>query len=384
MIPLCRPTITGNEEKYFLKFITNTTGHSKSDVLGNDIFYTKCSDWFENIFTNSKVYLVKSCTHALEMAGQISGIQPGDEIILPSYTYVSTASAFSLLGAKPVFVDIRPDTMNLDETLIENAITPRTKIIIPVQNAGVPCEMDAIKEIAKKHNLIIIEDAAYGILSKYKNKYLGTIGDIGCISFDSSKSINCSQGGIVIVNNPELIPKADIIYEIGTNRRAFFNGETEHYEWLGNGSKYKLAELNCAFLFAQLEKAEEVLLDLNKKQAFYISEIKRHRLEGIVELPYSSPVYCDNFAQIFYIKVKDKHERKKLIHHFKKNGIESAFFYVPLHLSKFGKKTGFFSGKDRFTQKESERILRLPFYYKINTSDIKKIVLNIKTFYDNK
>jgi dTDP-4-amino-4,6-dideoxygalactose transaminase len=314
------------------------------------------------------------------MAAMLAEIQPGDEVIMPSYTFVSTADAFVLRGAKAVFVDIRPDTMNIDENLIEKAITKRTKAIVPVHYAGVACEMDTIMDIARRHNLMVIEDAAQGVLSTYKGKALGTIGDYGCYSFHETKNFSMGEGGALLIKNEDMIEAAEILREKGTNRSKFFRGQIDKYTWINYGSSYLPSELNSAYLYAELEVADEI--NNNRLTAWnrYKAELNDLKEQGKIELPYI-PEECVHNAHMFYIKTKDLGERTKLIDFLMKNGVRAVFHYIPLHSAPAGRKYGRFNGEDRYTTKESERLLRLPMYYGLCIEDQNKVIELIHDFY---
>lgn len=349
-------------------------------ICGDGRFTKKCSQWLENTTGTSKALLTTSCTHATELAAILTEIQPGDEVIMPSYTFVSTADAFVLRGAKAVFVDIRPDTMNIDETLIEPAVTERTKCIVPVHYAGVSCEMDTILNIAKKHNLIVIEDAAQGIMSKYKGQILGTIGDYGCYSFHETKNFSMGEGGALLIKENKNSERAEIIREKGTNRSKFFRGQIDKYTWVDAGSSYLPSELNAAYLWAQLEEAENIYNSRMHAWNLYFELLTPLGKSGEIELP-TIPNECTHNAHMFYIKVRDLEERTKLISYLKENGISAVFHYIPLHTSQAGKKYGRFYGNDRFTTKESERLLRLPMYFGLKDMEIHYVVEKIKDFY---
>ena len=350
--------------------------------ISGDGKYTKlCSEWIEQKTGTAKALLTTSCTHATEMAALLADIQPGDEVIMPSYTFVSTADAFVLRGATAVFVDIRPDTMNIDETLIEDAITPRTKAIVPVHYAGVSCEMDTIMDIAKRHNLRVIEDAAQGIMSTYKGRALGTIGDYGCYSFHETKNLSMGEGGALLIKNPGDIERAEIIREKGTNRSKFFRGEIDKYTWVAPGSSYLPSELNAAFLFAQMEKAEEITADRMKSWKSYYEFLKPLKDEGKIELPYV-PSESTHNAHMFYFKVKDLEKRTELIEHLRNNGIRAVFHYIPLHTAPAGSIYGRFNGEDKYTTKESERLVRLPMFYGLQEDQIDYIARKIGKFFE--
>jgi dTDP-4-amino-4,6-dideoxygalactose transaminase len=368
------PPFTGKEGQYVNEVIKNRK------LCGDGPFIKKCNAWFEEKFHTPKALLTSSCTHALEMAAILIDIKPGDEIILPSYTFSSTANAFILRGAKVVFVDIRSDTMNIDESLIEDAITKKTKAIVPVHYAGVSCEMDKIIEIAKKHNLYVVEDAAQGVMSKYKGNFLGTIGDIGCYSFHESKNYAMGEGGAILIQNKDFIERAEIIRDAGTSKSKFLRGEINQYTWVDLGSSYLPSELNAAYLYAQLEKAQVInqkRLDIWK---LYYDKLKPLQEKGMIDLPYI-PKECEHNAHMFYMKCRDKEEREKLIDYLKKNDIYAVFHYIPLHSSVAGLKYGRFNGVDNHTTKESERILRLPLYYNLEKSKVEYAIGKINQFY---
>ncbi len=349
-------------------------------ICGDGKFTKKCSKWIEETTGTAKALLTTSCTHATEMAAILLDIKPGDEVIMPSYTFVSTADAFVLRGAKVVFVDIRPDTMNIDETLIEAAITDKTRAIVPVHYAGVSCEMDTIMDIARRHNLYVIEDAAQGVSSTYKGKALGTIGDYGCFSFHETKNYSMGEGGALLIRDAENILKAEIIREKGTNRSQFFRGEIDKYTWMEAGSSYLPSELNAAYLWAQLENVDEIYQNRMDTWALYYEMLTPLAEEGKIELPVV-PEDCVHNAHMFYIKVKDLNERTELIGYLKQHEILAVFHYVPLHSAPAGKKYGIFHGEDKYTTRESERLLRLPMYYGIEKEKVEKVVQTIYEFY---
>ena len=349
--------------------------------ISGDGKYTKlCSNYMEKTYDVKRVLLTTSCSHALDMSAIIIDIKEGDEVIMPSYTFVSTAIAFVLRGAKVVFVDIKPETMNIDENLIEAAITDKTKAIVPVHYAGVGCEMDKIMEIAKKHNLYVIEDAAQGVISKYKGRYLGTIGDMGTYSFHETKNYTCGEGGALLINSDKFIEIAEIIREKGTNRSRFFRGEVDKYTWVEKGSSFLPSEINAAFLYAQLEEAETIDLKRLRVWDIYYKNFKELRDEGLIELPFI-PEYCEHNAHMFYLKMKDLEERTKFIEDMKNRGIYSVFHYVPLHSSPAGLKYGRFHGEDRYTTKESDRLVRLPIYYSIKDEEVEYIIKSVYKFF---
>ncbi|RSL34985.1 dTDP-4-amino-4,6-dideoxygalactose transaminase [Salibacterium salarium] len=374
MIPFNRAPVTGEEQYYMTQAIENRK------LSGDGPFTKKCQEWLESSFECPKTYLTPSCTHALEMAALLVDIKPGDEVIMPSYTFVSTANAFALRGAVVVFVDIRPDTMNIDENLIEDAVTSKTKAIIPVHYAGVACEMDTILSIAKKHELMVIEDAAQGVMSTYKGKALGTIGDYGCYSFHDTKNYTSGEGGALLVNDERNKEQAEIIREKGTNRSRFLRGQVDKYSWVNIGSSYLPGELNAAYLYAQLHHANVINEDRLASWNMYYEALEPLAEKGLIELPMVPEECCHN-AHMFYIKTKDIEERTALVEWLKQDNIVSVFHYVPLHSSEAGKRFGRFHGEDRFTTKESERLLRLPMFYELQKQDIEAVTNRVRSFY---
>lgn len=375
MIPFNRPPYAGSEHIYIMDSIKS------SKISGDGGFTKKCHRWLEERLGCKKVLLTTSCTHALEMAAILLDIKDGDEIIVPSYTFVSTANAFVLRGAKIVFVDIRPDTMNIDESKIEEAITSRTKAIVPVHYAGVACEMDAIMDIAKRYNLFVVEDAAQGIMSSYKRKALGTIGHLAAFSFHETKNYtSAGEGGLLLVNDERFMQRAEIIREKGTNRSQFFRGMVDKYSWVDIGSSYLMNDVSAAYLWGNLEKADEINLDRLSSWQKYHDGLKELENDGYLELP-KIPNGCMHNAHMFYIKVKNLDERTKLIDYLKENDINAAFHYVPLHSAPAGLKFGRFHGVDGFTTKESERLLRLPMYYDIKDNEIDIVIKAINEFF---
>jgi len=375
MIPYNKASLTGNEEKHVLAAMRSCK------LSGDGPFTIKCQKWFEEKLHCSKALLTTSCTHALEMAAILIDIEPGDEVIMPSYTFVSTANAFVLRGAKIVFVDIRSDTMNIDETLIEEAITDKTKAIVPVHIAGIGCEMDSIMEIADRHNLYVIEDAAQGMMSSYKGKALGTIGHIGTFSFHETKNYTSGgEGGLLIVNDDRFAERAEIIREKGTNRSKFFRGMIDKYSWVDVGSSYLPNEISAAFLWGQLEKADKINENRQASWYLYYNKLKPLEKNGFIKLPILPKVDIHN-AHMFYIKVKNIEERTALLAYFQKNDILAVFHYIPLHNAKAGLKFGRFHGEDRFTTKESERLIRLPMFYELTEDNINTIIRVVYTFF---
>ena len=374
MIKFNVPPFIGDE-------ITNIQKAIDSQKICGDGRFTKsCNIWMEEKFNANKVLLTTSCTHALEMAAILADIKPGDEVIMPSYTFVSTADAFVQRGATIVFVDIRPDTMNIDENLIEDAITDKTKAIVVVHYAGVSCEMDTITDIAKRHNLFVVEDAAQGVMSTYKGKALGTIGDFGCYSFHETKNYSMGEGGAILIKDDKYIEKAEITREKGTNRSQFFRGQIDKYTWVDYGSSYLPSELNAAYLYAQLKNADKINENRLNSWNLYYDLLKPLADEGFIELPHI-PEGCEHNAHMFYIKAKDLEERTKLIKFMKDNEISLAFHYIPLHSAPAGLKFGRFHGEDVYTTKESDRLVRLPMYYGLSTEEIQYVVKYIKKFY---
>ena len=368
------PPYVGTEDKYVKQAIEN------HKICGDGAFTKKCNKWLEETTGTKKALLTTSCTHATELAVLLADIQPGDEAIMPSYTFVSTANAFVLRGAVPVFVDIRPDTMNIDENLIEDAITEKTKAIVPVHYAGVSCEMDTINEIARRHHLYVIEDAAQGVMSSYKGRALGTLGDFGCYSFHETKNYSMGEGGALLVNDPEAIERAEIIREKGTNRSLFFRGQVDKYTWMDCGSSYLPSDINAAYLWAQLEKADEI----NDKRLYlwdlYYTLLKELKEEGYIELP-TVPEGCKHNAHMFYIKAKDLEERTRLMAYLKEKEISTVFHYIPLHSAPAGKKYGRFVGEDKYTTRESERLVRLPMHYQLTKDEVEMTAEQVRKFY---
>lgn len=369
-----RPPFVGKETEYIKEAV-----EKNGMICGDGPFTKKCSQWMKERFQTKNVLLTTSCTHALEMAAFLADIQPGDEVIMPSYTFVSTADAFVLRGATCVFVDIRPDTMNIDETKIEEVITEKTKAIVPVHYAGVSCAMDEIMAIAKKYNLKVVEDAAQGVNAFYKGKALGTIGDFGCYSFHETKNYSMGEGGAILFQDDRYLEPAEILREKGTNRSQYFRGQIDKYTWVGYGSSYLPSDMNAAYLWAQLEEADKI----NDKRLsiwnFYHEELKELEDKGVLERPYI-PEYATHNAHMYYIKVKDLRVRTKLLAYLKERGILSVFHYVPLHSATAGKKFGRFHGEDVYTTKESERLCRLPMYYSLSLEEAAEVVKALKEF----
>ena len=374
MIKFNIPPYVGKELDYIKEAVDS------HKICGDGLFTKKCQSVIEDYTDTTKCLLTTSGTDALEMAALLADIREGDEVIMPSYTFVSTANAFVLRKAKIVFVDIRPDTLNIDEKLIEDAVTDKTRAIVPVHYAGVGCEMDTIMNIAKKYNLKVIEDAAQGVMSFYKGKALGAIGDYGCFSFHETKNYSMGEGGAILINNESDVLKGEILREKGTNRSQFFRGQVDKYTWMDVGSSFLPSELNAAYLYAQLEQKE--MINQNRLRAWnmYNELLKPLQEKGRIELPYI-PKECTHNAHMFYIKTKDLEERTRLISYLKENDISAVFHYIPLHISPAGAKFGRFHGEDKYTTKESERLLRLPLYYGINDTDIEKVADAVIKFY---
>ena len=349
-------------------------------ICGDGLYTHKCNEWIERRTKTAKCLLTTSCTHATEMAALLAGVGPGDEIIMPSYTFVSTADAFVLRGAVPVFVDIRPDTMNMDENLIEAAITDKTKAIVPVHYAGVACEMNKIMELADKYGLMVIEDAAQGIMASYQGKALGTFGDYGCFSFHETKNYSMGEGGALLIRDEKNVEDAEIIREKGTNRSKFYRGQIDKYTWVNFGSSYLPSDMNAAYLYAQLEKADEINEARLSCWNRYYENLKPLEEAGKVKLPVV-PQGCVHNAHMFYIKAADLEERTALIQYLKENGSLSVFHYIPLHTAPAGRKFGRFHGEDRYTTRESERLARLPMYYGLTLDQVDYISDTIKKFY---
>lgn len=374
MIVFNVPPFTGKEMEYISQAVEN------QKICGDGEFTKKCNQWIEERTGTGKCLLTTSCTHALELAVLLAGIGPGDEVIMPAYTFVSTADAFVLRGATPVFVDIRPDTMNIDEKKIEAAITERTKVIAPVHYAGVGCEMDTIMDIAKRHDLMVIEDAAQGIMSTYKGQALGTIGDFGAFSFHETKNYSMGEGGALLIRDQKYVEEAEILREKGTNRSKFFRGQIDKYTWVNYGSSYLPSDMNAAYLYAQLEMADEINDHRLALWNQYYEELLPLKERGILELP-TIPEGCVHNAHMFYIKAKDLEERTELISYLKENGILAVFHYIPLHTAPAGRQFGRFHGEDVYTTKESERLCRLPMFYKLTSEEVSYITGKIREFY---
>ena len=377
MIPFNVPPCTGDELEYIRQAIASRK------ICGDGEFTKKCSHWMEQRFNAQKVLLTTSGTTALDMAALLCNFKPGDEVILPSFTFSSTATAFVLAGAKLVFVDIRPDTMNIDESKIEAAITERTRAIVPVHYAGVACEMDTIMDIARRHGLIVVEDAAQGIMSSYKGRPLGTIGDLGCYSFHETKNYSMGEGGALVINRPEYNERAEILREKGTNRSKFFRGQVDKYTWVDFGDSYLPSELIAAYLWAQLLRADEINNDRLNTWNKYLEAFLPLAEAGKLELP-TVPEGCVHNAHMFYVKAKDLAERTALINHLKMRDILAVFHYVPLHSAPAGLKFGRFAGEDAYTTSQSDRLLRLPLYFGLTAEDRQRVIDAVLEFYNER
>ncbi|MCG7366384.1 dTDP-4-amino-4,6-dideoxygalactose transaminase [Pantoea sp. ACRSH] len=375
MIPFNAPPVVGSELEYM------QSAMASGKLCGDGGFTRRCQQWIEQRFGSKKVLLTPSCTASLEMAALLIDLQPGDEVIMPSYTFVSTANAFVLRGATIVFVDIRPDTLNIDESKIEAAITEKTRAIVPVHYAGVACEMDAIMALAAKHQLWVIEDAAQGVMSRYKGRALGTIGHIGCFSFHETKNYTAGgEGGATLINDAALVERAEIIREKGTNRSQFFRGQVDKYTWRDIGSSYLMADLQAAYLWAQLEAAERINQQRLRLWQRYYDALQPLAAQGRIQLP-SLPAHCEHNAHMFYIKLRDSDDRQALISWMKEAEILTVFHYIPLHSSPAGERFGRFQGEDRFTTAESERLLRLPLFYNLTDNNQKTVISSLLSFF---
>lgn len=374
MIDFNIPPHTGTEEQYIQEAI------EKRKLCGDGMFTGRCSRWMEQTLAVRHALLTTSCTHALEMAAVLTGIGQGDEVIMPSYTFVSTANAFVQRGAHIVFTDIRPDTMNLDERLIEDAVTPRTRVILPVHYAGVSCDMDPILDIAGRHHLQVVEDAAQGIFSYYKGKSLGSIGDFGTLSFHETKNLTMGEGGALLFQQDESLEEAEVIREKGTNRSKFFRGQIDKYTWVDYGSSYLPSELNAAYLWGQFTMFQEIQQDRMETWEFYHQAFRELEQAGYITRP-SVPSYARHNAHMYYLKTSDLDTRTRFIAYLKEQGVMAVFHYIPLHSSPAGKKFGRFHGDDRYTTRESERLVRLPLYYGIGQDNREKVVQAVKNFF---
>lgn len=375
MILFNRAPYCGTEERYIAEAIRG------GKICGDGPFTKQCNAWLEERFSAQKVLLTTSGTTALDMAFLLCGLRPGDEVILPSFTFSSTATAAVLAGAKLVFVDVRPDTMNIDETKIEAAITDRTRVITVMHYAGVACEMDAVMDIARRHGLLVVEDAAQAVMSTYKGRALGTIGDLGCYSFHETKNYSMGEGGALVINRPQYNERAEILREKGTNRAKFFRGQVDKYTWVDFGDSYLPSELNAAYLWAQLEHADEINQNRLDTWNRYYETFQPLAQEGKLELPVI-PEGCAHNAHMFYIKLRDLEERTAFISHMKSKGVSCVFHYVPLHSAPAGLKFGRFHGEDVYTTKESERLVRLPLYYRLSAEDVSAVTAAARSFFE--
>ncbi len=373
MIDFNRPPYVGTEMTYIQEAISN------NKLCGDGAFTKKCSAWMKEKLGTNYALLTTSCTHALEMAAHLCDLQPGDEVIMPSYTFVSTADAFVLKGAKIVFVDVHPETMNIDETKIEAAITDRTRVIVPVHYAGVACEMDTIMDIAKRHHLLVVEDAAQGVNAFYKGRALGTIGDFGCFSFHETKNYTMGEGGALLFQDPKYLEKAEILREKGTDRSKFFRGQIDKYTWVDFGSSYLPSDMNAAYLYAQLESCDKIDHQRMAIWNLYNEGLKELADRGLIEQPFV-PKSCVHNAHMYYIKLKDLDTRSALISYLRERDICAVFHYIPLHSASAGRKFGRFHGEDEYTTKESERLMRLPMYYALTLEEAAQVVEAIKAF----
>ena len=366
MINFNQPPFVGKELEYIKAAVDN------GQLCGDGKFTKMCAQWMREKCNVRHVLLTTSCTHALEMAAYLCDLEPGDEVIMPSYTFVSTADAFVLRGARIVFVDVHPETMNIDETKIEAAITDRTKVIVPVHYAGVACAMDEIMDIARRHHLKVVEDAAQGVNAYYKGKALGTIGDFGCYSFHETKNYTMGEGGALVFNNDEYLERAEILREKGTDRSKFFRGQVDKYTWVNYGSSYLPSEMNAAYLYAELEEAEKIDEKRHAVYDLYHSMLRPLAEAGFIEQPYV-PEYADHNAHMYFIKMPDLEKRTALIRYLREKGVMSVFHYIPLHSSTAGMKFGRFVGEDVYTTKESERLMRLPMFYNLPMEDARYV-----------
>ena len=374
MIDFNRPPYTGRELEYIRQAV------EANKICGDGAFTKRCSAWMKENLGTKYALLTTSCTHALEMAAYLSDIQPGDEVIMPSYTFVSTADAFVLRGARIVFVDIRPDTMNIDETLIESAITEKTRAIVPVHYAGVACEMDTILALADKYHLKVVEDAAQGVHAYYKGRALGTLGDFGCFSFHETKNYSMGEGGALLFQKDEYLERAEILREKGTDRSKFFRGQVDTYTWVDYGSSYLPSDLNAAYLYAQLEACRDIDARRMAVWELYHRELRPLKEAGLLEQP-TVPEYASHNAHMYYIKVKDMDTRSRLIGFLRQREICSVFHYIPLHSAAAGRKFGRFHGEDVYTTRESQRLLRLPMYYSLTLEQAEYVVDCIREFF---
>lgn len=376
MIDFNVPPYVGTEMQY-----VREAAERNHKICGDGPFSLKCHKWMEERFDAEKVLLTTSGTSALEMAAVLCDLEPGDEVILPSFTFSSTATAFQAVGATLVFVDIRPDTMNMDEERVESAITERTRVIVPVHYAGVSCEMDRIMDIARRHGLLVVEDAAQGVMSSYHGRALGTIGTFGCYSFHETKNYSMGEGGAIVINDPAYIERAEIIREKGTNRQRFFRGQVDKYTWVDRGSSYLQSDLNAAYLWGQLQAADQINDDRLATWHAYRDAFAPLAEGGLVELPVV-PEGCVHNAHMFYLKCRDLGQRQELIAHLKKRGVMAVFHYIPLHSSPAGLRFGRFDGEDLHTTSESERLVRLPLYFGMSATDRDVVIRAVLDFFE--
>jgi dTDP-4-amino-4,6-dideoxygalactose transaminase len=374
-IPFNKPFIAGKELFYIAQAVIENR-----HTAGDGSFTKKCQTWLEERLGCRKALLTHSCTAALEMAAILAGIQPGDEIIMPSFTFVSTANAFVLRGGIPVFIDIRPDTLNINEALIEETITHKTRAIVPVHYAGVPCQMDAIMEIAQRKELLVIEDTAQALLSQYQGRYMGAIGQMACLSFHETKNIISGEGGALLTNDPLLIERAEIIREKGTNRSQFFRGQVDKYTWIDIGSSYLPSDILAAFLYAQMENADQIIAKRNLIYGLYMDGLRPLADKGYIKLPFI-PNDCHCNGHVFYILTRSLEERTELTEFLKERGIMAVFHYVPLHSSPAGKLYGRACGTLDVTRRVSDCLLRLPMYYEMTAVDTERVIVAVGEFY---
>ena len=374
MIPFFKTTLTGNEQPHLDLLLSGEDRFAKKEFIG------KCEQWFTDTHELQNFFLTKSCTHSLELAALVLNIQPGDEVIVPSYAFVSCANAFALRGATCVFVDVRPDTMNIDETQLEKAITPKTKAIVTLNYAGVACNYEVIRAVANAHHLVVVEDNAHGVGTRYHNRHLGSFGDIATFSFDHLKNVTCIQGGGIAINNERLLAQFHIAYEFGTNRRAYFEGRGDRYEWKGLGSNFPLSELSAAMLWAQLETVDTINGSFVSGWNYYAEQLAGLASTGTIAIP-QVPDECQHNGHCFYIKTRTATERKTLIDFLAERGIQAQFHYAPLHSSEFGKKHGRFSAELSITGRDADRLVRLPLYYQITDSELQQVCDALLDFY---
>jgi dTDP-4-amino-4,6-dideoxygalactose transaminase len=373
-IPFNRPFMVGNELAYIRDAVER--GH----LAGDGAYTQKCHEWMERTFRAHKVLLTPSCTAALEMAALLSGLHPGDEVILPSFTFVSTANAFVLHGARPVFVDIRPDTLNVDEAQIEAALTSRTRVIVATHYAGVACDMDRIMALAARREITVVEDAAQGVNATYKGRYLGTLGHLGCYSFHETKNVIAGEGGALLVNREADVERAEIIREKGTDRSRFFRGQVDKYRWVSVGSSYLPSELVAAFLYAQLEECDRITRQRRGIYDYYAQQLAPLEQKGVLRLP-RVPKECEPNGHMFYVLLADEAARDRLIAHLKVRSILAVFHYVPLHTSPMGRRYGYAGGELPVTESSSDRLLRLPCYYAMTRSDQDRVIEGIESYF---